>query len=90
MLSSAGIATGYISIMVIALYINSEKVTEIYHRPEILWLICPLLLYWIGRLWIITTRGELHEDPIVFGLRDRISISVLACIAFVFSLAVLA
>lgn len=90
MLSSAGIATGYISIMVIALYINSEKVTEIYHIPEILWLICPLLLYWIGRLWIITTRGELHEDPIVFGLRDRVSISVLACIAFVFSIAVLA
>lgn len=90
MLSSTGIATGYISILVIALYINSDKVTNIYNIPEILWFICPLLLYWVGRLWIITTRGDMHEDPIVFGLRDRISIFILASIAFVFSVAVLA
>ena len=90
MLTSAGIAAGYISILVIALYINSSKVSSIYNVPEILWFICPLLLYWVGRLWIITSRGKMHEDPIVFGLRDRTSIVVLGCIALVFSLAVLA
>ncbi|MDB4224712.1 hypothetical protein N9850_13140, partial [Granulosicoccus sp.] len=88
MLTSAGIASGYISILVIALYINSMKVVSIYNIPEILWLICPLLLYWIGRLWIITSRGEMHEDPIIFGLRDYTSILVLACIAGVFYVAV--
>jgi 4-hydroxybenzoate polyprenyltransferase len=90
MLTSAGISAGYISILVIALYINSSKVSSIYNTPEILWFICPLLLYWIGRLWIITSRGNMHEDPIVFGLRDRTSIIILVGIAFVFSLSVLA
>jgi 4-hydroxybenzoate polyprenyltransferase len=89
MLNSTGISAGYISVLVIALYINSAKVADIYHKPEILWFICPLLLYWIGRLWIITSRGLMHEDPIVFALRDRTSIVILALIGLVFSIAVL-
>ncbi len=74
MLNSSGIAAGYISILVIALYIESEKVREMYSHPEILWLICPLLLFWIGRIWLITGRGEMHEDPIVFAIKDKVSI----------------
>ena len=76
MLKSSGIASGYISILIVALYINSDKVGQMYAHPEILWLLCPLLLYWIGRIWLITGRGEMHEDPIVFALRDRSSIKV--------------
>ena len=74
MLKSSGVASGYISILVVALYINSEKVGQMYAYPEILWLICPLLLYWIGRIWMIAGRGELHEDPVVFAMRDGTSI----------------
>lgn len=74
MLNNSGIATGYISILVIALYIESEKVREMYTHPEILWLICPVLLFWIGRIWLITGRGEMHEDPIVFAIKDKVSI----------------
>jgi len=55
------------------LYINSEKVVSNYLTPGALWLICPLLLYWIGRMWLKTSRGEMNEDPIVFALKDRIS-----------------
>lgn len=70
---SMGVASGYVSVMVVALYINSDKVRSMYPQPEILWLVCPLILYWIGRIWLKTVRGEMNEDPIVFAIKDRIS-----------------
>jgi len=77
LLVSSGVSSGYASVMIVALYINSEKVVRMYESPQILWLLCPLLLYWTGRIWFIASRGQLHEDPIVFALRDRISFYVL-------------
>lgn len=74
MLSSAGTSAGFMSILVVALYINSDKVLELYRLPEVLWLVCPLLLYWIGRFWLIVARGGMHEDPIIFAIRDRVSL----------------
>lgn len=73
MVASLGAASGQISVLVLALYISQEDIIHIYANPEILWLLCPLLLYWIGRVWLIANRGQLHEDPVVFALRDRIS-----------------
>jgi len=73
-LTTTGIATGYLSVLIVALYINSEKVLRIYSQPMVLWLLCPVLMYWIGRIWIETTRGNMHEDPIVFALKDRESL----------------
>jgi hypothetical protein len=58
---------------VFALYINSPDSLEIYSNPRILWLLCPVLLYWISRVWIIAHRGDMHDDPIVFAARDRVS-----------------
>ena len=78
MLNISGVAAGYISILVVALYIDSEKVREMYTHPEILWLICPPLLFWIGRIWLITGRGEMHEDPIVFAIKDKVSLFIFA------------
>jgi 4-hydroxybenzoate polyprenyltransferase len=68
-----GSSSGYISALVMALYLNSSEVAKLYSNPKLLWLICPLLLYWIGRIWILAHRGQLHEDPIVFALKDRVS-----------------
>jgi 4-hydroxybenzoate polyprenyltransferase len=76
-LTNAGVSSGLLSILVIALYINSNKVGKMYQYPEILWLICPLLLYWIVRVWIITARGEMHEDPVLFAIHDRVSLLTL-------------
>ena len=73
-LIGAGISSGMLSILVVALYINAEKVLQMYAFPQALWLICPLLLYWISRIWIHTVRGEMHEDPILFAIRDRVSL----------------
>ena len=74
MLTTTGVSTGYLSVLVVALYINSDKVVEVYAEPMALWLVCPLLMFWIGRLWLRTSRGLMHEDPIVFALRDRVSL----------------
>jgi len=68
---ASGVSTGFISIMIVALYINSEKVQTMYANPMILWLLCPVLMYWVGRIWIYTARGQMHEDPIVFAMTDR-------------------
>lgn len=68
---SMGIAAGYIAILVLALFVDSPSVSYHYRNPRLLWLLCPLMLYWISRLWIKTTRGEMHDDPLLYSLRDR-------------------
>ncbi len=68
-----GTVSGYCSVLVAALYINGDHAAGIYHHPAGLWLVCPLLLYWISRIWMLAHRGELHEDPVLFATRDRTS-----------------
>jgi hypothetical protein len=55
----------------LALYINSEGVTALYARPELIWLVCPLVLFWNSRAWLAARRGDMHDDPIVYAIRDR-------------------
>jgi 4-hydroxybenzoate polyprenyltransferase len=68
-----GIVSGYISVTILALYTNSEEMRRLYTTPEALWLICPLLLYWISRIWLLSYQGQMLEDPLVFALRDSVS-----------------
>jgi 4-hydroxybenzoate polyprenyltransferase/phosphoserine phosphatase len=69
-LNAFGVSSGFIAALVLALYINSSAVAPLYSRPLLLWLLCPLMLYWICRIWILASRGEMKEDPISFALRD--------------------
>ncbi len=78
LLQSLGAASGYIAVMVMALYINSPQSLELYTRPQALWLLCPVLLYWVSRVWIVAHRGQMHDDPIVFAATDRVSQVVVA------------
>jgi len=73
LIESLGSASGYIAVLVLALYLNSEQMKALYSNPWALLLTCPVLMYWISRVWMKAKRGELYEDPIVFALRDRIS-----------------
>jgi 4-hydroxybenzoate polyprenyltransferase len=73
LLESLGTASGYMAVLVLALYINSADVTRLYSQPRWLWLLCPLLLYWISHIWIKTHRGEMHDDPVIFAVQDRSS-----------------
>lgn len=70
LLKSFGTASGYLSVLVLVLYINSREVVALYRRPTILWLIGPCLLYWITRVWLLAYRGEMDEDPILFTVKD--------------------
>lgn len=69
-LKTLGITTGSLAVLVFALYIDSPQVRALYHEPTVLWLICPLLMYWLGRMWFLANRGELEDDPIEFMVRD--------------------
>ncbi|MEM7523330.1 MAG: UbiA family prenyltransferase [Pseudomonadota bacterium] len=77
-LYSIALSAGYASVVVFALYINSPKVSGLYARPELLWLVCPLLLYWVSRMVMVTHRGDMTDDPIIYAARDRISMIVVA------------
>jgi len=71
---SLGPTVGYLSVLVLAMYISSDRVMQHYgEHPQTLWLVCPLLLYWITRIWFITHRGRMSDDPIVFTLKDPVS-----------------
>ena len=76
-----GAAAGCCTVVVLAFYINSADSAALYHRRELLWLVCPLLLFWISRIWLLTTRGKMPDDPVIFALRDRSSWLILGIIA---------
>ena len=77
LLLSLGASSGYCTVLVMALYLNSPESQALYHHSKPLWLICPLMLYWISRIWLLTTRGQMNDDPVVFALKDKISLLVL-------------
>ncbi len=88
MLEMMGANSGYLAVLVLALYVNSSQVVGLYSHPRVLWLVCPLLLYWLSRAWIWARRGALAEDPLMFALRDRVSwiVLMLVVVLAVFSL----
>lgn len=71
---SMALAAGYAAVLVLALYISSEDVSRFYSIPEALWLLCPILLYWVSRIVMNTHRGRMTDDPIVYAAKDRVSI----------------
>ena len=76
------------TVLVMALYITNSDTSNLYGRPYILWLICPLLLYWVTRIWLITYRGKMNDDPVLFAIRDRCSYVVAAMVISVGLLAI--
>jgi 4-hydroxybenzoate polyprenyltransferase/phosphoglycolate phosphatase-like HAD superfamily hydrolase len=73
LVSQMATASGLVSVLVMTLYLSSDAVTRIYHRPEALWGVTPVLLFWISRVVFKAHRGEMHDDPIVFAAKDRVS-----------------
>jgi 4-hydroxybenzoate polyprenyltransferase/phosphoserine phosphatase len=69
-----GLAAGYASVLVLALYINGGSVRVLYRQPELMWLTVPVLLYWVSRTWLLTHRGLMEDDPMVFAVTDRVSL----------------
>jgi len=86
-LAVLGTSSGFLSVLVFALYVTSPEVKQLYHEPVLLLLACPLILYWVSRVWIIARRGNMHDDPVLFALRDRISYLAAFGVAFIMLLA---
>lgn len=70
-LQSFGCSSAMLSVLMLCFYINNNVLVDQYHQPTILWLLVPVLSYWLMRMWIKTNRTEMHDDPIVFALKDR-------------------
>lgn len=87
LLQSMGASAGYISILVLALYVNSPDISTLYSHPKVAWLLVPIMLYWISRVWMQTYRGKMNDDPLVFALKDRISLATGLAAALVLALA---
>lgn len=85
--SAMGVVSGYLSILVLALYIQDSYTAVLYRTPQIIWLACPLMLYWISRTWLITHRGAMNDDPVLFAIKDRVSHLVAFCFVLIFILA---
>ncbi len=78
--SNLAASSGMVSVLVLALYANSEPVQLLYRTPEVLWGICPVVLFWCSRISILTQRGQMHDDPLVFAARDPVSYVCLTAI----------
>ena len=72
-LRSFGTSAAYVSVAVLTLYISSLD-TRLYHHPIRLWLLLPVLLLWVSQLWLLASRGELNEDPVVYAITDKRSL----------------
>lgn len=73
-LQTLGAVSGYLAVLVFALYTHSLEGNRLYLHPWALWLVCPVLIHWISRIWLLAARTELSEDPVVFAIKDRASV----------------
>ncbi|HEX3753770.1 MAG TPA: hypothetical protein VHV26_01710, partial [Rhizomicrobium sp.] len=72
-LQAMGVASAFTAIVILALFVQDEAVSRLYASPVLLWLIVPLMLFWLCRIWLSTARGYMHDDPIVYAAKDWVS-----------------
>ena len=82
-LRSFGTASAYSAVVVFALYISGQDVVKLYRNPGRLWLITPLMILWLSRVWLLASRGELDEDPVIFAITDTMSLLIGAAVVLV-------
>jgi 4-hydroxybenzoate polyprenyltransferase len=87
-LQSFGTAAGYLSVLVLALYVNSPDIAALYRHPKVIWILCMLVLFWISRVWMTAHRGAMHEDPVVYALCDKVSLGLGVLAALTVALAI--
>ena len=81
LVESMATSAGYVAVLVLALYVNSNAVSELYTAPQLLWGICLILLFWVSRMVMVTHRGRMHDDPVVFAIKDPVSRSCVILMA---------
>lgn len=83
-IQSLGVGSGLLSILIILLYLQSTEVRALYKNPQSLWYATPILLFWISRIWLLTNRDEIHDDPVVFAVKDKVSWFCFALLGLIF------
>ena len=83
LLLSLGVASSFAAAVILSLYVHSPEVRVLYVSPEFLLLLCPIVLYWLSRNWLLAHRGELREDPVTLAIRDKVSYGVAFAAALV-------
>jgi 4-hydroxybenzoate polyprenyltransferase/phosphoserine phosphatase len=83
LLLALGVGSSFASVVILSLYVHSQDVRALYLSPEYLFLLCPIVLYWLSRTWLLAHRGELKEDPVTLAIRDRVSYGVAVATAAV-------
>ena len=89
-LRSFGTASAYAAVVVFAIYISGLDVMKLYYHPKLLWLIVPLMILWLNRVWLLASRGQLDEDPVAFALTDKMSLLIGAAVVAIVLLAMVA
>jgi 4-hydroxybenzoate polyprenyltransferase len=87
MIQQFGVSSGYLSVLVLALYLNSDTVVKLYKSPQIIFAALPIIMFWLSKMWLQTHRGNMHDDPIIFAVKDRTSLFVGFLLILVFVLA---
>jgi 4-hydroxybenzoate polyprenyltransferase len=87
LIQTLGVSAGYAAVLVLALYLHSDSVLMLYAQPKLIWLTVPLMLFWISWIWMKAHRGQMHDDPIVFAIKDKPSLSVAAIVFLSFVIA---
>jgi 4-hydroxybenzoate polyprenyltransferase len=87
LLAAMGVASAFVSALVLVLYITSGSAQLSYGRQNVIWLVCPVLLYWLCYIWLVAHRGGMHDDPLIFALKDRISRAIIGSIVIIMILA---
>jgi 4-hydroxybenzoate polyprenyltransferase len=82
-----GASSGYVSVLVLALYANSQHVVSLYQHPKWIFLVCLIMLAWVTRMWLLTHRGVMDQDPIAFAIKDKFSYGTLVLMGIVVLLA---
>jgi 4-hydroxybenzoate polyprenyltransferase len=88
LISSLGAASGYLAVLVLALYIQDRNTALLYRHPPMIWPVCAILLYWVSRIWLIAHRGQMHDDPVLFAAKDRASWLMIGLCAACFWMAI--
>src|ERR1039458_2314990 len=89
LLLSLGVGSSFSAVVIFSLYVHSQDVRLLYSSPEFLFLLCPIILYWLSRTWLLAHRGELKEDPVTLAIRDPVSYGVAAAAAAVIAVSMI-
>ncbi len=89
LLLSLGIGSSFAAVIILSLYVHSQEVRVLYSSPEFLFLLCPIILYWLSQIWLLAHRGELRDDPVTLAVHDRVSYLVAFAAALVIAASML-